>query len=188
MKRKKKEKTEVALVALFFALGSGAAPADTRPHVVVLVTTVADAPLPASAEQRVLADLVGPLHVRLDRVHHVARFVDGRSACAGYPGIDAVLSVETRASFLASPQRPWPSLEKVPAVRWTPREINVKMHYAITNCSPQGITIASDQLERRYDPMTMREADDQRQADAIVRTAEALSAGVGDRWSRLARP
>ena len=185
---KKKMKKRAALLALFFGFATGAALSDTRPHMVVLVTTIADAPLPANAEQRMLADLVGPLHVRLDRVHHVPRFVEGRGACANYAGIDAVLSVETFATFVASPQGAWPSLEKVPAVRWTPREIDVKMHYSITSCSGQGVTIASDRLERHYDPMAMREADTQRQADAIVRTAEALSVSVGDRWSRLARP
>ena len=131
-----------------------------------------------------LADLIGPMHVRLESVRHTSSFTSGASLCAAYPGIDAVLSVKTIASFRSNPSRQWPALSEVPAVRWTPREVDVAIEYAITSCGSHG-GIVSDKLERRYDPMSMRESDSQREADAVVLTAQAMANSVGERWVRL---
>lgn len=172
--------------AAFLALLAPCA-ADQRMHVVILVSTVADAPLPRRFEQRMLADLTEPLHARLDRVHHAARFAEGRSACAFYPKMDAVFSVETQAALRSDPSRPWPALEKVPSVRWTPRDVAVTMHYSLTVCGDHPAVVASDRLERRYDPMAMREDDAQREGDAIVKTAEVLAVSVSEQWGRAER-
>jgi hypothetical protein len=173
-----------AMGALSLSSTAFATTGDERPHLVVLVTTIADAPMAYTAEQRMLADLVGPLHVRLDRVHHAPKFVTGRPACGAYPLTDAILSVETLATFSASPNRSWPSLEKVPSVRWTPRDVEVRIRYAITTCGSRVETV-SDRIERRYDAMTMREEDRRRVSDGIVRTAQALAPSVADRWTRV---
>lgn len=157
---------------------------DQRMHVAILVTTVADAPLPARVEQRMLADLTQPLHARLDRVHHLGRFTEGRNACAFYPRVDAVFSVETLAVLRSAPARPWPALEKVPSVRWTPRDVDVTMHYSLTLCGDHPSIVASDRVVRRYDPMSMREDDAQREGEAIVKTAEVLAASVTEQWGR----
>jgi hypothetical protein len=182
-------KKKLGAAALAFAVCSATigtiagAIAQPRTELAVFVTMTSDEPIPARVEQRMIAAMIRPLHARLEEVHHSQRFTDGRVACSVFPAMTAIVSVETIAK-LQPGSHPWPPLAEVPAMRWTPRDVNVRMHYTITLCQQRGLVVATDSTERQYDRMSMHEGDALREGDAIVRTGRILATSVAESWAR----